>query len=275
MTNTNVKTNTAQTENFFNSIMYAQVSINSVRVVRVKKGSNYAVLSASIIDLDENGKKTYTPIELRASGEKVNAILREFRDEWPKRDNKVRWTADVNIGSIEDDLYPSKKYQCNKPTLRGRLINIRSLNMGGKTVIGEQQKLQKPMLVAQAYVNQIDMADGTAKASILDGKVTEPNYRKIQLSFENISIFDELNEKGLCPRGFDYRKEDARIYSILVIEGVHTEIYEYDGEDQTTLKGMLTGVRYLKAGEEVMTKAKPKLQQFAEGFKEGFNEAAA
>lgn len=263
-----------QGRGYFDSLLYAnQARIDSIRTVQTK-GQPYTALSLTMIEVDDNGKKTYTSLEVNARGDKVNTILNEFRDEWPTRGGNNHWIADVTIGSLKDSLYFSKKHSCNKPQLRGRLINIKSLTIKGATVFGEQapDQPQKSVLVAQGYLNEVDMDAKHAKLSFMDGLVTEPNYRKIQLSFADIAEFDELNQQGLCPRGFDYRHEDAKIYGIFVIENVKPTLYQYDDEDKSSLTGVLTKVRYLKANDQVMTQ-KSTVQKAVDGFKQGYTAA--
>lgn len=256
---------------YFDSILYAnQVRIDSIRTVP-SQGKPYTALSLTIVDVDDQGQKSYTHLEVNAKGEKVNAVLNEFRDEWPSRGDKNYWIADATVGSLKDSLYHSKKHNSNKPQLRGRLINLKSLTINGKTVFGEQNSnpTKKSVFVAQGYVNELDMQAQKAKVSFMDGLVTSPNYCKIHLGFTDIAEFKTLDEQGLCPRGYDHRHEDAKIYGIFEIEGVQPVLYQYDGEDKTCLNGVLTKVRYLKANDEVLTQPSTG-KKIVEGFKQGY-----
>lgn len=260
---------------YFDSILYAnQARIDSIRTVQTK-GKSYTALSLTMIEVDDKGKKAYTQLEVNAKGDKVNTILNEFRDEWPTRGDNNYWIADVTVGSLKDSLYFSKKHSCNKPQLRGRLINIKSLTIGGATVLGEQtanRPQNNSVLVAQGYLNEVDMNAHQAKLSFMDGLVTSPNYRKIQLNFADIAEFDKLNQQGLCPRGFDYRHEDAKIYGIFVIENVQPVLYQHNDEDKSSLTGVLTKVRYLKANDQVMTQTST-VKKAVDGFKQGYTAA--
>ncbi len=257
---------------YFDSIMFInQARINSVRPVK-SNGKTYTALSISLAHVDDQGKKTYTKLEVNARGDKVNAILDEFREEWPTRNDNNHWIADIAVGSLKDSLYFSKKYNCNKPQLRGRLIGLSGLVIGGKTVIAAKNpdnQQRPPVLVAQAYINEIDMANKKAKAAILDGLVTEPTYRTILLDFADIAEFNKLHQQGLCPRGYDFRHEDAKLYGILEIENALPFLYQYEGEDKSCLKGTLTKLRYLKVNDTVMTK-KSTVKKAVEGFKQGY-----
>ncbi len=244
-------------QDYFDTILFAnKARINSVREVTPKQGKPYFALSITVIDTDEQGKKSYSNVETTARGDKVVALLNEFCDAFPTHQDKKYWLADVAIGSVKDAMYSSKKHNCNKPQLKGRLINIKSLNLDGKTVFGELSSEPQSLLSAQAYINEINMVNKTAKATLLDGAVNKPNYRSINLSFADIAEFDVLQEQGLCPRGYDFRNEDAKIYGIFEIRNITAELYQYEGNDQTSLSGRLTGIRYLKVNNEVMTAAK-------------------
>lgn len=88
-----------------------------------------------------------------------------FCDEWLSRGDKNYWIADATVGSLKDSFYHSKKHNRNKPQLRGRLINIKSLTINGKTVFGEQNShpTKKLVFVAQGYVNELDIASAKGK----------------------------------------------------------------------------------------------------------------
>ncbi|MDP8051521.1 DUF3577 domain-containing protein [Pasteurella atlantica] len=266
-------TNSTQTQQntnkgFFDSILYAnQARINSIRTIKTK-GKSYFALSITLMTINNNGKKSYTSLEVNARGEKVNQILNTFSDEFPNRNDQKYWIADIAIGSLKSDIYYSKKYNCYKSQLKGRLIQINSLTIEGKAIFGEPATNNHSVLVAQAYINTIDMENKKAKASILDGLISSPEYHTIKLDFNEITEFDELDKEGLCPRGFDYRDQNAKIYGIFEIENIRSYVYQYKEEALSCLKGNLTKVRYLKANDTVIT-SKSTLKKAANDFEQG------
>ena len=209
---------------------------------------------------EDGGKIIYRTVDLIVSGQKAKEILWDLREKWPA-DRMVhkgaRWVAEVNIGSVRAESY-SKKDNTVGAVLKGRLINIRALRIGDEVVLGEiSEELPQPLLVAPAYVNLIDPEKGLIKAAMLDGKVDEPEYRNINLSFGEIPAINELIARNLIPKGYTHRDKNPKIFATLEISGVFCEGFEgRDGNPAAALKGVLSGVRYLKANDEIIVGGK-------------------
>ncbi len=278
VTNTNPQ---AQSGNgYYDGVLYARVFLNEVKMIppKSKKAKAYCAINATIIVSDENGKKTYTNIDLIVCGEKAKQPLREVRAQWPKsRFDKTgdRWIADVNIGSIGTKPYINKKGQADA-VLSGRLVNIRALKIGQEVVFGEMDdEIPAPNLITPAYVNLVDVQKGVAEVALLDGKIGEHNTQFTKVSFKDIEVFEEMDAKGLCPRGYEHRATNPKVFAMIALSHVEAIAYKNKQDEvKSYLNGTLQDVRYLKANDEVLTQ-KSAVQKFAKGFKEGWTETRA
>lgn len=270
MTNANVKTNQAQAnQEYFNGVLYARVRINEVKLIqpKSKKAKKYCAVNATILGTDAENKKTYTNIDLVVKGQANKELLWKFNEQWPanryERDD-VQWFADVNIGSIGHCGFEKRNGEAGA-TLKGRLINIRSLKIGKDVVFGEMNAdAANPTFVSPAYINLIDNEKGFAKASLLEGKIGEHDYQSINLFYKDIDVFTELETQGLCPKGYEHRETNAKIFAILELSKIEAIGYTKGEEFHSYLSGELAKVRYLKANDEVFTKSAAKEEDKAE-----------
>lgn len=270
-----MNTNT-QTNNYFNSVMYARAYLNEVKEIKPKKGPAYIAINASIIDTDDNGNKIYHTIDLIARGDKLRKTIESLKSDWPTDRFKKApeaWLADINIGSPSHGAFEKKNGDAGA-SLKGRLINIRNLRIGDEDILGEiTEDVPKPILVAPCYINLVDVAKGKAKIAILDGKIGEHTAQNVNLTFDGIEAFDQLAKQGLCPKGYKHRDSNAKIFAIVEIEDFRAEGFKTDdGEFKSCLRGQLSGIRYLKVNDKVML-PKSNVTKFAEGFKDGWHAA--
>jgi hypothetical protein len=259
---TQAQSQSAATEKYFDSVLYARAYINEVKTIVPKKGDKYCAVNASILSNGEDGKTVYTTVDLIVSGFPAKEIL---RTHWGKRptnrmDHKgPRWTADINVGSIRAESF-SKRDGSVGAVLKGRLLNIRALRIGEEVVAGTMgDDFREPMLVAPGYINLLDPEKGKVSFSMLDGKVEEPNSQYIGLELkEEITVINELIAHDLCPKGYQHRDTNPVIFATLEISGLRAEGYrsKKDGTAKTALKGVLSGVRYLKADGNVLAGGK-------------------
>lgn len=269
MKNANVNTKAQANQNdYFNGVLYTRVRINEVKLIqpKSKKAKQYCALNATILATDGD-KKTYTNIDLVVKGQANKKLLWKFNEQWPanryERDD-VQWFADVNIGSIGHCGFEKRN---GKPgaTLKGRLINIRSLKIGRDVVFGEMNAdAANPTFVSPAYINLIDNEKGFAKASLLEGKIGEHDYQSISLLYKDIDVFTELEAQGLCPKGYEHRETNAKIFAILELSKIEAIGYPKGEEFHSYLSGELAKVRYLKANDVVFTKSAAKEEDKAE-----------
>lgn len=273
----NAKTQ-APNNKYFDSVIYARAYINEIKIITPpKKGEKYCAVNASIIDSDADGNKLYRTVDLIVKGDAAKRLIWKLRDKWPKdrlQRPENRWIADINIGSPTHTAF--RKKDGIGAVLKGRLINIRALQIGNQKILGEiSEKVPKPVLVSPCYINLV-IEKGKAKISILDGEIGKHSSQNVNLTFDGISAFDKLAKQGLCPRGYKYRDSNPRIFAIVEIEDFRAEGFKSDkGEIKSCLKGRLSGIRYLKANDTVIVSGskKSKAALFYEGFKEGWQAA--
>lgn len=247
---------------YFDTVLYSRAQIKEIKIITPKKGPKYGAANLAVLSTGEDGKTVYQTVDVILSGKAVKELLWSLHDRWPtdRMDRSgPRWIADVNIGSIRTEGYLKKSGEFGA-VLKGRLINIRNLRIGDEVVLGEiSEELPQPLLVAPAYVNLIDPEKGLIKAAMLDGKVDEPEYRNINLSFGEIPAINELIARNLIPKGYTHRDKNPKIFANLEISGVFCEGFEgKDGNPAAALKGVLSGVRYLKANDEIIVGGKGK-----------------
>lgn len=252
-----IQTNkTATTEtNYFNGVLYARVFINEVKLIqpKSKKAKQYCAINATIVE-DENGVKNYTTIDLTVKGQKAKELLWSVNDKWPANRferNDELWIADVNIGSIGHCGFGRKNGQAGA-ALKGRLINIRSLRIGSDVVYGEMGSHQNPSFVSPAYISLIDTKSGSAKASLLEGKVGEHDYQNIDFTFAENDAFNQLEAMDLCPKGYEHRDTNASVFAMLEFSSIQAIGYKKDDDFKSFLSGKLAKVRYLKADDKVI-----------------------
>lgn len=255
--------NVQQSQQFFNTVMYARAYINEIKVITPKKGSAYGAVNASVLDKDAEGKTLYQTVDLVISGQEVKRLLWAQRDRWPTdrmQRAPERWVADINIGSLRTESYVKKDGTVGA-VLKGRLIKIRNLRIGNEDILGEISDDFRPsLLVSPGYINLIDPEKARVKATLLDGKVEEPEYRSINLDLqEEIPAINELIARDLCPHGYAHRDTNPQIFAILEISGVFCQGFKgKDGSAQAALNGVLSKVRYLKANNEIIIAGKEK-----------------
>ena len=246
----------AKTNQYFNTVLYARVRFNEIKIIEPKKGPKYGAVNVTIYDLDDEGQKVYQNADLIMSGDAVKKMLWAHHDKWPADRMKKTgpaWYADVNIGSLRTEAY-QKKDGTVGAVLKGRLINIRALRIGEETILGEVAKdFQPAVLVAPGYINLINPEKGVIKFAMLDGPVDKPEYRSINLTFGEVPAINELIARNLIPKGYTHRDENPKIFANLEISGVFCEGFEgKDGNPAAALKGVLSGVRYLKANDKII-----------------------
>lgn len=250
---TQVQSQSASAEQkYFDCVVYARAYINEIKTVIPKKGDKYCAINASILSC-EDGKTVYTTVDLIVSGNPAKEILRTYWDRKPtdRMNHKgPRWVADINVGSIRAESF-SKRDGSIGAVLKGRLLNIRALRIGDELVVGTMgDDFQQPMLVAPGYINLLAPEKGKVSFSMLDGKVDDPNYQYISLALkEEVPAINELIACDLCPKGYQHRETNPVIFATLEISGLRAEGYrsKKDGTAKAALKGVLSGVRYLKA----------------------------
>ncbi|WP_314909499.1 DUF3577 domain-containing protein [Cardiobacterium hominis] len=255
-------TQQASADKYFDSVLYARACINEVKTITPKKGDKYCAINASILSNGGDGKTVYTTIDLIVSGNPAKEIL---RTHWGKRptdrmDHKgPRWTADINVGSIRVEPF-SKKDGSIGAVLKGRLLNIRALQIGDEVVAGTMSNdCPEPILVAPGYINLLDPEKGKISFSMLDGKVEEPNSQYIGLDLKSeVPAINELIAHDLCPKGYQQRNTNPVIFATLEISELRADGYrsKKDGTAKAALKGILSGVRYLKADGNVLVGGK-------------------
>ena len=245
---------------YFDSVLYARAYLNEIKLVDGKKGKKpYCAINASIVEAGADGK-VYRTIDLIVRGKPAKEVLQRFRDRWPADRTKREanpWLADVNIGSIRVESY-RKKDGSTAAVLKGRLLNIRALKIGKDVVHGElPETLPQPIFVAPCYINEIKPDKKTMKIAALDGKVDEPESFGINLDYGDNATIAELLSMGIHPKGYANRDTNPRVFAILEIAGLEAAVFTpKDGEPKAYAKGMLQGVRYLKADGEVIIDSK-------------------
>lgn len=255
---------TTATQNYFDTVLYTRLYINEVKIIEPKKGSKYCAINASIPSKID-GKTVYQRIDLIVAGQKVKEILWKLRERWPK-DRKDRhgpqWVADANIGSIRTEAYVKKDGTVGA-VLKGRFINIHALRIGDDQILGDEitkENALLPLLVAPGYINLIDPKKGAVKFAMLDGPTDSPEYRQINLALQGeIDAINTLIANGLCPQGYAKRNTNPNIFANLEITGLRCEGFVgRDGNPGAALHGVLSGVRYLKANDEIIVAGKDK-----------------
>ena len=247
---------------FFDVIMYARAYINEIKVISPKKGSQYAAVNASLLGRDANVDQTYQTVDLIVSGEKVKNLLRPLWDRRPQnpmQHDGPRWLADINIGSLYAAPYIKKDGDIGA-VLKGRLINIRALRIGDETVFGKlAESFLPPVVVAPGYINLINPEKGIVKFAMLDGPCDKPESHNVTLTLEEVPAINELIARDLCPRGYAHLATNPKIFALLEIAQISCEGFKgKDGAAKSALKGVLSGVRYLKANGEVIVAGQTK-----------------
>ena len=248
---------------YFDTVMYARAYIHEIKVIAPPKGAKYVAVKASILERDTDGGTVYRTADLIVSGDKIKNILCPLWDRRPQ-DGMVhsgpRWAADINIGSLYAAPY-AKKDGSIAAVLKGRLINIRALRIGDEAVFGElTEPFLPPMVVAPGYINLIDPEKGIVKFAMLDGPCEKPESRNVTLALaDEVPAINELLARDLCPRGYAHRATNPHIFALLEIYQISCEGFKgKDGAAKSALKGVLSGVRYLKANGEVIVAGQSK-----------------
>lgn len=247
---------------YFNSVMYARAYINEVKLVESrKKGKKpYCAINASIIEAGADGKTQRKTIDLIVRGLPAKQLLWQLRDRWPadryKRDGDA-WLADINVGSIRVESY-RKRDGSIAAVLKGRLINIRALRIGGETVHGElAEDTPRALFVAPCCINEILPDKGRMKIAALDGPVSEPEYFSVSLDYGDNATIAELLAMGIQPKGYQHRTENPKVFAVLEIGSLEAAVFTPKGGDpKAYAKGKLGGIRYLKADSEVIVDGK-------------------
>ena len=253
---------------YFDSVLYCRAYINEVKTIVPKKGDKYCAINASILS-SKDGKTVYTTVDLIVSGNPAKGILRTYWDRKPtdRMNHKgPRWTADINVGSIRAESF-GKRDGSTAVVLKGRLLNIRALRIGDEVVAGTMSNdCPEPILVAPGYINLLDPEKGKVSFSMLDGKVDDPTCQYIGLDLKSeVPAINELIAHDLCPKGYQHRETNPVIFATLEISGLCAEGYrsKKDGTAKAALKGVLSGVRYLKADGNVLVGGKKDTEQAA------------
>lgn len=247
---------------YFDSVLYCRAYLNEVKLVESrKKGKKpYCAVNASIVEAGADGKIQRKTIDLIVRGLPAKQLLWRLRDRWPADRNKRNgnaWLADINVGSIRVESY-RKRDGSIAAVLKGRLINIRALLIGGETVHGElAEDTPRALFVAPCCINEILPDKGRMKISALDGPVSEPESFNINLTYSNNDVIAELLAMGIQPKGYANRDTNPKVFAILEIGGLEADIFTpKGGEPKAYAKGTLRCVRYLKVDSEVIVDGK-------------------
>ena len=250
-------TASAAAAEYFDSVMYARAYINEVKLVESRKGAKpYCAINASVIEAGADGNKIYRTIDLIVRGKPAKEVLQRFRSQWPadrtKREQKP-WLADVNIGSIRVESF-RKRDGSTAAVLKGRLINIRALRIGQETAHGDfVENTPHPVFVAPCYINEIHPDKGRMKVSALDGLISAPEYFNINLEYDGNATIAELLAMGICPKGYQHRAENPKVFAVLEIGSLEAVVFTPKGsEPKAYAKGTLQGIRFLKADGQVI-----------------------
>lgn len=258
MKNANTQANANQ---YFDSVMYARAYINEVKIIKPKKGDQYCAINASFLGKDEEGKTSYTTVDLIVSGQPAKRLLWSLKDQWPesrfeRKNAEERWIADINVGSIRCEAFDKKDGNVGG-VLKGRLLNIRSLKIGSDLVFGESwnDELPEAVLNAVCYLNAADLEKGRAKIAVLDGKVEEANTQTVNVNFrsEDFSVFAEMQSLGILPKGYQHRDSNAKVFGIMTLTGLNASGFTTkDGDKKAAIWASLKSIRYLKADDMVL-----------------------
>lgn len=246
---------------YFDSVLYCRAYLNEVKLVDGKKGKKpYCAINASFLEAGADGKTVYRTIDLIVRGKPAKELLWQFKDRWPANRMKREanpWLADVNIGSIRVESY-RKRDGSIAAVLKGRLINIRALRIGGETVHGDfAENTPRPVFVAPCDINEIRPDKARMKISALDGLVSEPEYFSVSLDYGDNGVIAELLAMGIQPKGHAHRAENPKVFAILEIVGLEAAVFTpKDGEPCAYARGTLAAIRYLKADGEVIVGGK-------------------
>ena len=241
---------------YFDSVLYARAYLNEIKLVDGKKGKKpYCAINASIVEAGADGK-VYRTIDLIVRGKPAKEVLQRFRSQWPadrtKREQKP-WLADVNIGSIRVESF-RKRDGSTAAVLKGRLLNIRALRIGQETAHGDfVENTPHPVFVAPCYINEIHPDKGRMKVSALDGLISAPEYFNINLEYDGNATIAELLAMGICPKGYQHRAENPKVFAVLEIGSLEAVVFTPKGsEPKAYAKGTLQGIRFLKADGQVI-----------------------
>ncbi len=254
---------TSPNNDYFNGVLYARCVINEIKVIEIDEGQDYCAINAAIVTADAEGNKQYETIDLIVRGQDTKSIIWDLRKQWPtdRFSAEGKWWADINIGSIKPKAYSKTETKEPDAVLSGRLIKVRGITIDNEVVYGEMNNDELPAatLVSPCYMNLIDLNNHKIQASLLDGKVAKPKYQYADLVFEDdFEQFIELNEKGLCPRGYKHRDTNAKIFGIIEIQQLTVKPYadKKTKKPKATLQGKLTGIRHLSVKEKQNAAAK-------------------
>lgn len=242
---------------YFDSVLYARAFINEIKLVESrKKGAKpYCAINASIVEAGADGK-VYRTIDLIVRGKPAKEVLQRFRDRWPadrtKRDGDA-WLADINVGSLRVESY-RKRDGGTAAVLKGRLLNIRALRIGKDIVHGElAEATPRALFVAPCYINEIRPDKGRMKVSALDGLISAPEYFNINLEYDGNATIAELLAMGICPKGYQHRAENPKVFAVLEIGSLEAVVFTPKGsEPKAYAKGTLQGIRFFKADGQVI-----------------------
>lgn len=242
---------------YFDSVLYARAFINEVKLVDGKKGKKpYCAINASFLEAGADDKKVYRTIDLIVRGKPAKELLWQFKDRWPadrtKRDGDA-WLADINVGSLRVESY-RKRDGGTAAVLKGRLLNIRALRIGKDIVHGElAEATPRALFVAPCYINEILPDKGRMKVSALDGLISAPEYFNINLEYDGNATIAELLAMGICPKGYQHRAENPKVFAVLEIGSLEAVVFTPKGsEPKAYAKGTLQGIRFLKADGQVI-----------------------
>ena len=117
-----------------------------------------------------------------------------------------------------------------------------------------------PVVVAPGYINLIDAEKGIVKFAMLDGPCEKPESRNVTLTLaDEVPAINELIARDLCPRGYAHRATNPHIFALLEISQISCEGFKgKDGAAKSALKGVLSGVRYLKVNDNIIVAGQKK-----------------
>ena len=138
--------------------------------------------------------------------------------------------------------------------LKGRLLNIRALRIGQETAHGDfVENTPHPVFVAPCYINEIRPDKGRMKVSALDGLISAPEYFNINLEYDGNATIAELLAMGICPKGYQHRAENPKVFAVLEIGSLEAVVFTPKGsEPKAYAKGTLQGIRFFKADGQVI-----------------------
>ncbi len=112
----------------------------------------------------ENPEKVF--IDLIVRGEQAKAVLRKYKNDFPKFNDKDKptWFASIKIGSVEAKPYLSNDGKA-KATLAARLIKFTYLKIGDQVIDLENLDAKAPAEANETNVEETEVKEAEVKAA--------------------------------------------------------------------------------------------------------------